>query len=154
MLTPTEINRINEALARFKARIDDAKKAAGWGVSDWIFDAFALGGHPRQDIREAATGDRLYKILVSKRNEIIENPNPMHEEAIEIVTIATRATKWDRADAINGFRKATDVPGAIGDAAKKVMDETAKGLKWVPILIVILVATYVYQFLPRAARRK
>lgn len=157
MLTPNEIGRMNQSLERFKARIDAAKKAAGWGVTDWFFDLLYIGGHPRQDVREAATGQRLYDALKAKANSLIEKPldyetsldGMPHEESLEIIQIADKAAKWDRADAINGFRKATDTGGALGSGLQKTLEEALKILKWALYITIVGLALYVYSWLPK-----
>lgn len=155
MLALGEIGNIEAALGRFKAKLEEADKARGgvWSATkDWLFDAFYYGGAPRSDSAEAATGRRLYKSLIAYRNRLVESPEPAHEEALEIISIANRAAKWNRAGAIHSYREATNVPGKVADAARKAMEEVGKGIKFIPILIALIVFAYLLPFLPRRAK--
>ena len=157
MITPGEIGAINQALAALRARIDKAKEEAGgfWNtVSDTLFDFFYVGGSPRADLNEViVSGERLYSLLVNERNRIIESQEEMHEEALQIVEIAKRAAGWDRAASIQSFRQSTDVGGAVGEAAKAIVESTPSVLGWlkytIPLLLVAIILFYVAPFIPR-----
>jgi hypothetical protein len=146
---------VEGALGRLRARLTAADAAAGgfWAkTGDWLFDAFSFewtgsGGEPREDVRRAATSRRLLDVLTAKRNELIDvapgalgpdDDGYRHEEALEIVTIANRAAGWDRATSITQMRADTDVPGAVGDAAKRVV-EAAAGVPWGSLLTIAAV---------------
>lgn len=160
ILTPPEIGAMNAALAKFRSRLDDAKAAAGWGIGDWFFDLFTFGGSPRADVRDAVLGgERLYSLLIAKRNSIVDNADAIdvHEQVLSVIEIANRAAKWDRAASLQQYRDSTNVTGEVGkEIGAQLTPDALKGylfyLKAIVWIAIAALAVYFWSWLPKAPR--